>query len=79
MVTSRRKLLGSYGVGLAQPRKGREVKICSRGRSSVPMGSMWATGLRVIRPSWSAVSSPSLWAIHAWADSWTERLKRSTT
>ena len=47
--------------------------------SSVPMGSMCTIGLRLTRPSRSAVSSPSLWAIQAWADSWTDRLNSSTT
>ena len=79
MVTSRRKLAGLYGVGLAQPRRGRLVKIWMSGNRSVPIGSMCTIGLRLTRPRFLAVSSPSFQAIQACADSWKDRLKRRTT
>src|SRR6266545_3518399 len=50
-----------------------------RGNSSVPIGSMCTIGLRLTRPRFLAVSSPSLQAIQACADSWKDRLKRRTT
>ena len=54
-------------------------KIWIRGMSTVPMGSMWTSGLRLTRPGSRAVSSPMREAIQAWADSWKERLKSRTT
>jgi len=55
------------------------VKIISSGMTTVPITSMWTRGLRLIRPSVWAVGSPCRNAVQAWADSWTDRLKSSTT
>ncbi len=41
--------------------------------------SMWTSGLRLILPKDCAVGSPWRSAAQAWADSWTDRLKSSTT
>ena len=49
-----RKRVGSTGTGFAQPNG-----IPSNGSSTVPIGSRCANGSSVMRPSFSAVSSPS--------------------
>ena len=53
------RLRKSTGTGLAQPISGKPVVMASSGNSSVPMGSMCATGFKVSRPSMRAVGSPS--------------------
>jgi hypothetical protein len=55
------------------------VKIIRSGITTVPITSMWTSGLRLIRPRDCAVGSPCFSAVQAWADSWTERLKSRTT
>jgi hypothetical protein len=57
---------------------GTPKKIWRSGMRTVPKGSMWAAGFKVIRPRLAAVSSPSRSAIQAWADSWKEREKSRT-
>src|SRR6266540_2005898 len=76
-----RKLRAWTGVGLAQPMRGIPPgpKIWSMGMTNVPRKSKCGAGFRVTRPRPRAVSSPMREAIHAWADSWKDRLKRSTT
>ncbi len=55
------------------------MKIISSGMTTVPITSMWTSGLSEIRPRRCAVESPCRRAVQAWADSCTERLKSSTT
>ena len=58
------------GTGLAQPNtKGEPSSTSMPGRTSVPNGSTWRTGLKLTRPSRRAVSSPSRSAIQACAAS----------
>ena len=44
-------------------------KIMMKGKSKVPMGSMWALGSRVMCPSFLGSGSPFLSAAKAWARS----------
>ena len=46
-----------------------ERKIISNGSRTVPIGSMWTTGLSEQRPCNRAVSSPHFSAVHAWPNS----------
>src|SRR3989344_5402111 len=56
-----RRLYGLYGTGLAQPKTNwpAVVKYNMRGKTIEPVISMWAKGLRVSRPAYLAVGSPS--------------------
>ena len=56
------RLKGSIITGLPQP-------IWNINKARVPIGSRWARGLRVSRPSIRGVGSPSLSAARAWANS----------
>ena len=74
------RLLGLNGTGLAQPKikNGSPIpsvgeRIRNNGIKTVPIGSIWTIGLIVNRPIRRAVSSPHLFAVHAWANSWKER------
>lgn len=57
------KLYSLIGTGLLQPKRKRTIEIA-------PIGSIWARGFRVSRPSAFAVGSPSLKAARPWAYSW---------
>ena len=50
---------GLNSTGLAQPMKKPPNNRPSRGNTTVPMGSMWAKGFKVMRPIRAAVSSSS--------------------
>ncbi|KKT82977.1 MAG: hypothetical protein UW80_C0025G0010 [Microgenomates group bacterium GW2011_GWC1_44_9] len=68
------RLKGSKGVGFPQPKTKLvpeilEKMIRLRGRSTVPIGSMWAKGLRVSLPAARGVGSPNLSAAKACANS----------
>ena len=68
---------GLKGVGLAQPKRKngpevtRLIMIRKSGKMTVPSGSICTIGFRLTLPWCLAVGSPSLFAIQAWADSWT--------
>lgn len=66
------KFKGLTGTGLAQPKSTLEPeRIAIRGKSIVPIGSIWGRGFRVILPALSAVWSPKCLAAKPWATSWT--------
>ena len=48
------------------------------GRRTLPNGSMWRIGFRLIRPRSRAVVSPNRSAAYACADSWKEMANRMT-
>ena len=59
---------GLTGTGLAQPSTGRFGAIMPRrGKTTVPIGSMCASGLRETRPSILAVGSPKRFEVQACA------------
>jgi hypothetical protein len=59
------------GTGLAQPNMNGDPDTRRKaGSAMVPIGSMWASGLRVRRPITEAVSSPSRFATAPCAHSW---------
>jgi len=57
------------GVGLAQPKGGKPIRINMAGIRMVPNGSMCTMGLSETRPNIFAVGSPRRLAIQACADS----------
>ncbi len=60
MLTFGLKFWGLKGTGLAHPKTGLPRMSRTRGRMTVPSGSMCGMGLRVRRPIYLAVGSPSL-------------------
>lgn len=87
MVIKMSSLLRVFGLGseiltgFPQPNIAKiwAPKIIIKGSRIVPMGSMWARGSRVTRPSARGSGSPSLSAVIAWAHSCTLKLPNSTT
>ena len=65
-----RRRLRFTGTGLAQPKKPNPLRASRPGTSSVPIGSTWASGLKVSRPARLAVSSPNARATQPWEISW---------
>ena len=65
------KLLGLTGTGFAQPKPNSK-------RNSAPNGSTLAMGLKVKRPWYLAVLSPSLYATHPWANSCKGKIQKMT-
>lgn len=76
---------GLTGVGLPQPISGilpppiAPSMNATMGIRRVPIGSVCATGFKVILPRSRAVSSPNLFDIQACAASWAEIARSSTT
>ena len=62
----RRSRPKSTGTGLAQPNSmpglpsSLDISRITAGTSSVPTGSMWRAGFRLMRPAWYAVGSPNM-------------------
>ena len=64
------KLIGFTGVGFAHPNTGPWKTSNKRGSISVPRGSIWTIGFKLIRPESLAVGSPRKLAEKACAASW---------
>jgi len=64
------KLIGFTGVGFAHPNIGPWKTSNKRGSISVPRGSIWTIGFKLIRPESLAVGSPRKLAEKACAASW---------
>jgi hypothetical protein len=75
MLSLRVKWRGLTSTGLPQPNPSDAPPVATSamsGNRSVPIGSAWATGFRVVRPWLRGSGSPSLSATMACPNSWTQ-------